>query len=108
MRVAAERDVLMCGLLMHRLLAGHPALDDADMGSAAVNTATSLGLPVGVLSAGAMPVFLSSYDHFPDAGTIVSSYPILSKPPQADELAAAVIDAMRRKWLNSEGLLDDR
>ncbi|WP_298013657.1 HDOD domain-containing protein [uncultured Aquabacterium sp.] len=34
-RVAAERDVLMCGLLMHRLLAGHPALDDADMGSAA-------------------------------------------------------------------------
>ncbi|WP_143708301.1 hypothetical protein [Rhizobium sp. TH135] len=61
-----------------------------------------------VLSAGALPVFLSSYDHFPDAGTIVSSYPILSKPPQADELAAAVIDAMRRKWLNSEGLLDDR
>lgn len=35
LRAAAERDVLMCGLLMHRLLAGHPALDDADLGSAA-------------------------------------------------------------------------
>lgn len=34
-RVASERDVLMAGLIMHRVLAGHPALDDADMGSAA-------------------------------------------------------------------------
>lgn len=33
-RVAAERDVLMAGLLLHRLLAGHPALDDADLSSA--------------------------------------------------------------------------
>lgn len=34
-RDASERDVLMAGLLMHRVLAGHPALDDPDMGSAA-------------------------------------------------------------------------
>lgn len=34
-RVAAERDVLMAGLMLHRLLAGHPALDDLDFGSAA-------------------------------------------------------------------------
>lgn len=34
-RAAAERDILMCGLLMHRVLAGHPALDDPDLGSAA-------------------------------------------------------------------------
>lgn len=34
-RQQAERDVLMAGLLMHRLLANHPALDDPDMGSAA-------------------------------------------------------------------------
>ncbi|HEX5371875.1 MAG TPA: HDOD domain-containing protein [Aquabacterium sp.] len=34
-RAAAERDVLMAGLMLHRLLAGHPALDDADLGSAA-------------------------------------------------------------------------
>lgn len=34
-RAAAERDVLMAGLLMHRLLAGAPALDDPDMASAA-------------------------------------------------------------------------
>ncbi len=34
-RVAAERDILMMGLLLHRLLAGHPALDDADLGHAA-------------------------------------------------------------------------
>lgn len=35
MRQQAERDVLMAGLLMHRLLANHPALDDPDLGSAA-------------------------------------------------------------------------
>lgn len=35
LRLASERDVLMCGLLLHRLLANHPALDDADIGSAA-------------------------------------------------------------------------
>jgi HD-like signal output (HDOD) protein len=34
-RQAAERDVLMIGLLLHRLLANHPALDDPDLGSAA-------------------------------------------------------------------------
>lgn len=34
-RAAAERDVLMVGLLLHRLLAGHPALDDPDLGHAA-------------------------------------------------------------------------
>lgn len=34
-RSAAERDVLMVGLLMYRLLAGVPALDDADLGHAA-------------------------------------------------------------------------
>ncbi|MGE5453368.1 MAG: serine/threonine protein kinase [Acidobacteriota bacterium] len=35
LRAASERDVLMAGLLMHRILAGHPALDDNDLGSAA-------------------------------------------------------------------------
>lgn len=34
-RQAAERDVLMVGLLLYRLLANHPALDDADLGHAA-------------------------------------------------------------------------
>jgi len=34
-RQGSERDVLMVGLLMHRLLAGHPALDDSDLASAA-------------------------------------------------------------------------
>src|SRR5690606_4252241 len=34
-RAVAERDVLMAGLMLHRLLAGRPALDDADLGSAA-------------------------------------------------------------------------
>lgn len=35
-RVAAERDVLMAGLLLHRLLCGHPALDDPDFSSASI------------------------------------------------------------------------
>lgn len=35
LRESTERDVLMCGLLLHRLLANHPALDDADLFSAA-------------------------------------------------------------------------
>ena len=34
--MAAERDVLMAGLLLHRLLAGHPALDDPDLASASL------------------------------------------------------------------------
>jgi serine/threonine protein kinase len=34
-RQGSERDVLMVGLLMHRLLAGHAALDDNDLCSAA-------------------------------------------------------------------------
>lgn len=34
-RQLAERDVLMAGLLLHRLLANQPALDDADLCSAA-------------------------------------------------------------------------
>jgi HD-like signal output (HDOD) protein len=34
-RQAAERDVLMVGLLLYRLLANHAALDDADLGRAA-------------------------------------------------------------------------
>ena len=61
-----------------------------------------------ILSAGAFPVFLSSYDHFPDVGTVVSSYPMVSKPPQPDDLAAAVLEAMRRKSSHGKGLLDDR
>jgi serine/threonine protein kinase len=35
LRQACERDVLMTGLLLYRLLANAPALDDPDMGSAA-------------------------------------------------------------------------
>lgn len=61
-----------------------------------------------IQSAGAVPVFLSSYDYYPVADTVVSSYPLVSKPPQSAELAAAVLDAMRRKSSDSEGLLDDR
>lgn len=61
-----------------------------------------------ILNAGAFPVFLSSYDHFPEAGTILSSYPIVSKPPQPDDLAAAVTEAVRRKSSDGKGLLDDR
>jgi len=33
-RGAAERDVLACGLVLHRLLAGQPALDEVDIGRA--------------------------------------------------------------------------
>jgi HD-like signal output (HDOD) protein len=35
LRQLSERDVLMAGLLLHRLLANHPALDDSDLCSAA-------------------------------------------------------------------------
>lgn len=34
-RQAAQRDLLMLGLVMHRLLAGHPALDDPDVAGVA-------------------------------------------------------------------------
>lgn len=41
-RMTSERDVLMAGLLLHRLLANHPALDDNDLHSAA----TRVGLEI--------------------------------------------------------------
>jgi hypothetical protein len=62
-----------------------------------------------IVSAGAVPVFLSSYDHFLDAGTILLSYPVVSKPPQPDELAAAVLQAKHDDGpLDGEGFLNDR
>lgn len=42
MRVAAERDVLMVGLLMYRLLVNSPALDDPDLGHAASRIGTEI------------------------------------------------------------------
>jgi len=41
-RKTTERDVLMAGLLLHRLLANHPALDDADLYSAANRVGTEI------------------------------------------------------------------
>lgn len=41
-RKTSERDVLMAGLLLHRLLANHPALDDADLYSAANRVGTEI------------------------------------------------------------------
>jgi two-component SAPR family response regulator len=55
-----------------------------------------------ILAAGAVPIFFSSYDHFPDAGMIVSAYPIISKPPQPDELTSAVSDAIRGKAIRPQ------
>lgn len=42
-----------------------------------------------ILESGASPVFLSSYD-FTAPGSIVAGHPVVAKPPQAEELAAAV------------------
>ncbi len=42
MRLAAERDVLMVGLLMYRLLVNSPALDDPDLGHAASRIGTEI------------------------------------------------------------------
>lgn len=46
-----------------------------------------------IINAGARPVFLSSYDHPAIRGTVVSAHPVVSKPPQSDELGAAVLKA---------------
>lgn len=43
-RLLAERDILMTGLLLHRLLAGHPPLDDADLYSAAARVGPEIVL----------------------------------------------------------------
>lgn len=62
-----------------------------------------------ITAAGARPVFLSSYDHLPLAGTAASGHPVVAKPPQSDELAAAVLKATHRRGpLDGKGLLDDR
>ncbi len=46
-RHAAERDVLSCGLLMHGLLAGPPALDEPDIGRALLRMAPYCSLHGG-------------------------------------------------------------
>ncbi|MDH4414258.1 MAG: hypothetical protein QE484_13190 [Rhizobium sp.] len=62
-----------------------------------------------VVDAGARPVFLSSYDHFTGSGPLVAAYPVVAKPPQAEELAAAVLKAVHGQApSDSEGFLDDR
>jgi serine/threonine protein kinase len=42
LRQACERDVLMVGLLLHRLLANQPALDEADLGKAVVRVGNEI------------------------------------------------------------------
>lgn len=49
-----------------------------------------------IMKSGAQPVFLSSYDYFAGVGTVVSDHPVVTKPPQAEELAAAVLRAAHR------------
>jgi DNA-binding NarL/FixJ family response regulator len=50
-----------------------------------------------ITDAGARPVFLSSYDHLAIRGTVVSAHPVVAKPPQSGELAAAVVQAAHRR-----------
>lgn len=64
---------------------------------------------LAITAAGARPVFLSSYDHLAIKGTVEAGHPVVSKPPQSDELAAAVLNAAHRgRTSDSESLLDDR
>lgn len=42
LRLACERDVLMVGLLLHRLLANQPALDEPDLGNAVVRVGNEI------------------------------------------------------------------
>ncbi|MCJ8238090.1 hypothetical protein [Peteryoungia algae] len=50
-----------------------------------------------IIDAGARPVFLSSYDHVAAKGTVVSAHPVVPKPPQSEELAAAVFEAAHHR-----------
>jgi DNA-binding NarL/FixJ family response regulator len=50
-----------------------------------------------ILESGARPVFLSSYDHLAIRGTVLSAHPVVAKPPQSEELAAAVLGAAHRR-----------
>lgn len=62
-----------------------------------------------ITAAGARPVFLSSYDHLAIKGTVAANHPVVTKPPQSDELAAAVLEAAhRRATSDGKSLLDDR
>lgn len=61
-----------------------------------------------IIESGAHPVFLSSYD-FTGSSTIISGHPVVTKPPQAEELAAAVLKAAHaRAPSDRESFLDDR
>jgi DNA-binding NarL/FixJ family response regulator len=62
-----------------------------------------------ITQAGAEPVFLSSYGNVTHMASILAERPVVAKPPQADELAAAVLEAAHgRSPSDGEGFLDDR
>jgi DNA-binding NarL/FixJ family response regulator len=64
---------------------------------------------LAITEAGARPVFLSSYDDLAIRGTVAAGHPVVAKPPQSDELAAAVLKAAHRSGTSDgKGLLDDR
>jgi len=50
-----------------------------------------------ITDSGARPVFLSSYGHVALRGTVVSAHPVVPKPPQPEDLAAAVFEAAHRR-----------
>ncbi|MBX9467870.1 MAG: hypothetical protein KL839_08475 [Rhizobium sp.] len=75
---------------------------------AVLTESQNLERALAITQAGARPVFLSSYDHPAVKGTVASVHPIVAKPPQSDELAAAVLKASHRhSQSDGEGLLDD-
>lgn len=61
-----------------------------------------------IRSAGAEPVFLSSYGDHDRQHSIVTLHPVVTKPPLQDPLAAAVLEAASRLSSDGKGLLDDR
>jgi hypothetical protein len=64
---------------------------------------------LAITAAGARPVFLSSYDHLAIKGTVAAGHPVVTKPPQSDDLAAAVLEAAHgRATSDGKSLLDDR
>ena len=63
---------------------------------AVLTEALNVERTLAILTAGARPVFLSSYDHLAIRGKAAAGHPVVTKPPQSEELAAAVLEAAHR------------
>lgn len=110
------KETVSCDVTITPLTGLGAALDlssfDIVIVEATAATAPNIERAATIEKAGALPVFLSSYDQIHNAASGMSAYPVVHKPLIQDELSQAIGQvaaqlAARPAHSTGEGLLDD-